>query len=97
MSMFITFTGALDGDDGPFQLASASGWAAFGKWVGATISQPIRELVTKGSMKGTDKLSAALESVANKYPPSGDVQDTLDGLRELIGVGDPDETATVIS
>ncbi len=63
MSLSVMFTGAQDGDDGPFQLASASGWSLLSEYLshdpGLKIHplSSLRELVTAGETKGSQRLA----------------------------------------
>ena len=92
MSLSILFTGASDGDDGPFFLASASEWALFGEWAeGLPSEYAAVKALADGEVKGTDELSRQLTAALAAHPPR---EPLPQGLLDL-GVGDPDETATV--
>lgn len=98
MSVSIRFSGAADGDDGPFQLASASGWQAFARWVDGLPSgfTELRKLTETGTVKNTAELSDELLSAeVTDFSPDKDIADTIEQLQEVLGVGDPDEVATV--
>lgn len=98
MSLSIMFTGADDGDDGPFQLASASGWKAFAEWA-EKLSEDhysVKTLAGRGDVVNTRKLMLQLRSALERHPPKNEqVLGTARGLLGLIRVGDGNETATV--
>jgi hypothetical protein len=99
VGLSIQFTGAADGGDGPFPLASANGWALFAEWAAAlpaAASRAVRALADAGEVTGTDALAAELAAALAAHPPENPaVADTARGLAELVGGGDPGETATV--
>jgi hypothetical protein len=94
MALHVTFSGARDGDDGPFQLASASGWQAAMKTASGA-GKAIDALFADGAVTNSTKLAKDLDkALAMKLPK--DVHDTLAQLRELVGSGDEQETVSVI-
>jgi hypothetical protein len=99
VGLSIHFAGAADGDDGPFDLATATGWALFGQWAGTLPpgeSAAVRELSDRGAVTGTDALAAQMSAALASHPPDNPaVADTARGLLENLGVGDAAETATV--
>lgn len=96
MSLSVQFTGADDGDDGPFQLASAGGWKAFGEWEGCISCLPLQHFYSTGKFAGTDELAKLLQLQLDAYPPSDDVAHTVEQFLTLLGIGDEAETATVV-
>jgi hypothetical protein len=99
MSLSVMFHGAPDGDDGPFQLASGSGWAAFGEWAESLAkSHLLKELVEDGTVSDSGKLSKQLKKALRKSPPDNpDVEDTARQLLKRLGVGRGEESVTVIN
>lgn len=99
MGRSIYFTGAPDGGDGPFDLCCIGGWTQFIAWAEsltpASSFAAIRELTDAGAVTGTDALSEQLTTALHDHPPPEAVAATAEGLLELVGVGDPDETAVV--
>lgn len=99
MVLSVTFTGAADGDDGPFALAPQSVWSAFAAWAESLPEDEfaaVRELALTGSAGGTDTLSAQLVAALESHPPAeAAVAGAARTLSETLGVGDPGETATV--
>lgn len=98
MGLSVTFTGAPDGGDGPFDLATATGWSLFAQWADALPADQfgaVRGLAETGVAKGTDRLSTELHDALTAKTPPPDVSHTALLLLGNIGVGDPDETATV--
>lgn len=99
MGLSVHFTGAADGDDGPFDLSTARGWQLVAEWV-ATLPKAdapkLRSLAALGRVRDTAALSAELAAALESHPPTSvAVRATLDALAEVLGVGDRKETATV--
>lgn len=101
MGLSIMFHGASDGDDGPFSLASASGWGLVTNWVETL---PPKEystlwiLVRTGEVDDTYQLSQELERALAEHPPSvPGVVHTLNHLQTTLGIGNPAEIATVVA
>jgi hypothetical protein len=99
VGLSIHFAGAADGDDGPFDLATATGWALFAGWAGGLPAGEfgaVRRLADAGQVKGTDALGTQLAKALMLHTPGSEaVAHTGAMLRGLVGVGDPAETATV--
>jgi hypothetical protein len=98
VGLSIRFAGAADGGDGPFDLATATGWALFGEWADTlpTGFAAVRDLSDRGAVTGTDALASQLSAALASHPPDNPaVADTARGLLENLGVGDAAETATV--
>jgi hypothetical protein len=99
VGLSITFSGAPDGGDGPFTLATASGWAAFAAWAGTLPdgeSAALRRLCDAGEVAGTDALSRELSAALTRHPPDSEaVRHTATDLLASVGVGDPAESAAV--
>jgi hypothetical protein len=97
VSLSVVFHGAPDGGDGPFSLASSSGWQAFGKWAASLPPKfaAVKALAKDGEFKGTDELSRQLSAALKARPPKEMVAHTVKDLLGNLGVGDPGETATV--
>lgn len=97
MTVSISFRGASDGEDGPFDLCSVSAWAALGQWAESLPEDKypiLRELGDEGSAGPTDKLADEVESAMQDELPGG-VKGTLRFFGELMGVGAPDEIAVI--
>jgi hypothetical protein len=99
VSLSITFNGAADGDDGPFHLASASEWKQFSQWA---LSLPVadfvslHELAEEGATANSSQLSEQLDRALAQHPPA--LQGTVElaeRVRELLGIGDAEETVSV--
>jgi hypothetical protein len=93
MSVSVVFRNE-DGDDGPFQVASASGWKLLAEWAGD--SGPVAKLCDEGRYANTSKLAIAFMVLMRKRPPAGPLKDIVDSLLKLIGVGDDDEAVEVV-
>jgi hypothetical protein len=97
VGLSIVFTDPA-GTDGPFDLATATGWALFGEWAGTLPAEfgAVRRLADAGEVKGTDALGTQLAKALMLHTPGSEaVAHTGAMLRGLVGVGDPGETATV--
>lgn len=101
MSLSIQFTGAADGDDGPFSLASASAWTLFAEWVEQLPekrSRVLRRLTDAGEAEDTSALAQELAAgLKARSPENPAVADIAALLQELVGVGDAEETVTVLN
>jgi hypothetical protein len=102
MGVAVTFHGADDGDNGPFDLASTGAWTEFIKWIETLqpIDNPqLTALAVDGEVKGTGALAVELEAALQLHPREAPNQTAAaavgHALAELMGVGDPDETATI--
>ena len=96
MSLSIVFQEPDDKTVCTYQLASAHGWKLIGEWAETVLCLPLRQLVNEGKRQDTFSLVRAIRSSVNKHPPDNDeVRHTLERLIEMIGVGSPEETATV--
>jgi hypothetical protein len=82
----IAFTGAPDGDDGPFVVGRSAEWLALAHRIRGRSA--LAELIETGTFHGTDALSRELARL-----PAGPVADRL---RELVGLGHPEETAVIM-
>lgn len=91
------FAGAPDGDDGPFPLATASGMSELSRWAaGLPDDLPaVKAFVEQGEFAGTDELSRQLVAAMKDHRPPKHVRHTAIKLLKVMGVGDPEETATV--
>lgn len=97
MSLSITFL-ADDGNDGPFQLSSATGWNLVSEWADSLPEgyASIKVLTDSAECGDTRELGRQLTEALEKFPPDNpDVKDTLEELLDLMGVGDPAEVAMV--
>lgn len=89
------FTGADDGDDGPFSLPGANNWIDFTEWVESKDNYPcLKSLVKEGECEDTTKLSEELEECKKEDAPY-DVEIMLEHLLDLVGVGHSGEVATI--
>jgi hypothetical protein len=94
----IRFTGAPDGEDGPFDLASAGAWAAFGRWAESLPAADyplVRALADDGAAAPTYLLVEQLAAAVEAFPPPNRVRETADRILKLVRVGDPEETAVI--
>src|SRR4051794_8454539 len=101
MSLSVLLHNAPDGDDGPFHLASANEWAAFTKWVeslpkSATTYPHLNKLVNTGTVDNSRNLSLELKAVRPYVVPGGNVPVTYKVLTRYVGVGDPEETVSIV-
>jgi hypothetical protein len=97
VSYSIQFSGAPDGPDGPFQVATTAGWAQFARWAESLPDgfEAVKDLADDGSMTGTDLLAEQLERALREHPDPL-VGSTVQSLAAVLGVGDPEELAEVI-
>jgi hypothetical protein len=98
MSLSIAFTGAPDGDDGPFDLVPSLAWNEFSAWVETLPAgrfPALRALTTRGEVLGTDTLSAEVEEAASLPNADEAVLAVLSEIGRNLGAGDPEETATI--
>lgn len=93
MALSVSFVGAPDGDDGPFQLATANGWKEFAAWAEQHADCPALQALVRDGTCNSRELAEELERVDE--PISSNVSDTLDGLVQLLGDGDPAERVLV--
>ncbi len=77
-------------DDYTFQVASASGWAAFCKWVR---TPALKLLAEKGTVVGTDTVALELKQMAGPT----EVMHTASQMAEHIGIGDAEEAISIWS
>jgi 8-oxo-dGTP pyrophosphatase MutT (NUDIX family) len=96
VSLSVVFHGSEDGDDGPFQLASAVGWSAACAYLSKLPKtyRALHSLADKGEASDTARL--ALELRKMPQPKEEAVRHTLVELADNLGVGSRDETATVL-
>lgn len=100
MSYSITFRDEQGGTDGPFSLATTAGWADVGRWAASLPAgryPAVTRFLAAGRYAGTDALAAQLSEALGAHPPDDDTAHTVKNLLELIGVGDPGESARVIA
>jgi hypothetical protein len=98
MGVSVMFHGAPDGDDGPFDLASTGAWTAFVAAVDALPSAgnaALRSLADQGEAKGTHDLADELAAAVSAGKLRGAAAGVAAELAAVLGVGDPDETATI--
>jgi hypothetical protein len=96
--VLITYTGADDGDDGPFFVTSSSCWNAFVKWsrkLSHDLFPAVRALADDGECKGTDDLEIELQLLRREHP--GEMDGLIDEILHNLGPGDEDETATIVN
>ncbi len=86
MEVHVVFTGAPDGDDGPFYLGRSAELLALDRRVSRRSA--VAKLIESGTIQGTDTLARELA----KLPPDP----LADLLKELVGVGHPAESATIV-
>src|SRR4051812_33160223 len=91
--VYLRLTGASDGDDGPFWVGMTGDLTVLNEWVSRPPERftSLRRLSDDGTVKGTDSLS---EEINDPSLPK-DRPDVLENIAELVGVGDPDETASL--
>lgn len=98
MSLSVVFHGSVDGDDGPFQVASATGWARFGEWVESLPHNfmTLRRLMAVGEVKDSSVLSGELHAaLIFRRPLNPAVLETARQFQEILGAGDVDEVVTI--
>ena len=84
---------------GPYQLASASQWGELSQWVDE-LSQDYKSLKTlceKGQAQDTLALCWAIGKAVDEESPPDSVRETLQDLIRTVGVGDPQEIASIVS
>ncbi len=86
MEVSVVFTGAPDGDNGPFYLGRSAELLALDRRVKRRGA--LAELIASGTFHGTDALARELAKL-----PADPLTDLL---KELVGVGHPDESATIV-
>jgi hypothetical protein len=99
VTLSIAFSGADDGDDGPFALAPNSVWTEFSAWADALPADQfaaVRALANEGEVTDTAALSEQLTAAVEQHPPQSEpLAYVVQELLENLGPGDSDETATV--
>lgn len=91
----IQFTGAADGDDGPFEVANTDAWSRFQQWCSEFRYPGLKELAKDGTTKDTQELSFELKRAIQSSPRK--VRLVMEELLHYVGVGDPKETIEVVS
>ncbi len=90
-----------------FWLCQGWGWVAFKEWVaGLTKSvkpgysekawPKLNDLVNTGKADDTGKLADELSKASHAFPPEGTAAVVLDSLVYKVGMGDEDESITVV-
>jgi hypothetical protein len=96
MGLSIRFTGASDGSDGPFSLATHRGWVEFCEW--ASTEPVLKRFCEDGQYAGTAALERALSTHMESVPPKdASTRSVAEHLLLLLGAGDADEVALVES
>lgn len=90
----IQFTGAPDGDDGPFELTNNEMWSRFQAWAVERGYPRLKELARDGSTEDTQDLAFELRRI-DKVPRV--VRLVAEELLHYVGAGDPEETVSVVS
>lgn len=98
MTLSVSFAGASDGDDGPFDLMSIGAFTAFTDWINTLPEDDfptLYELARDGSAGPTDALSTELTEALSRRPPDQAVRHSAMALAEQIGMGAPDELCAI--
>lgn len=84
----------------PLFLCSIGAWQEFGKWVNTLDEEDaplLKKLVDKGEVKDTMRLSIELQmGLFYNQPIDDGITDTISAINAAIGVGDEEETLTVM-
>jgi hypothetical protein len=95
----ISFSGAEDGDDGPFALAPLSVWSALTTWAAALPGAEfpaVRALAADGRADDTAALAEQLAAALEAHPPHDPAVLAAAGeLAAALGPGDRTEEAVV--
>jgi hypothetical protein len=94
----IRFTGAPDGEDGPFDLVNAADWGSFVAWaesLPAADYPQVRSLAADGTANPTYLLAEQLAAAVEASTPPGGAKAAVDRIVVAMGVGDPNETAVI--
>lgn len=95
MSVAVRFWG--DGDDGPFQVATANGWRLFCEWASKLPGFPaLKELARDGASSDTSRLSQQLRAAIKLGSPPPAVRSTAEGFLARVGVGHEDEQIQIM-
>jgi hypothetical protein len=94
----IRFTGATDGEDGPFDLVNTADWVSFVAWaetLPAADYPLVRALAADGTAAPTYLLAEQLAAAVEASPPAGGARAAADRIAKAMGIGDPEETAVI--
>lgn len=97
MSLSVVFVDEEDDVDGPFQLASQSGWEAVRQWSAPYEMFSLKALLETGEFTDTEKLADEVAKTLHAHPPNdNNVGSTLTELLINIGAGSKTETIKVV-